>query len=100
MQNLDKKFYELDNDILKTGLIAYRGDSVSGYDTPGLGDDHIYIGEDKRGTVVMDIRLSYQITPLHKIALISNNFLNKEYSLRPLKIEAPRTFSIQYTLKV
>jgi iron complex outermembrane receptor protein len=100
MQNLDKKFYELDNDILKTGLIAYRGDSVSGYDTPGLDDDRIIIGDNKRGNVVMDIRFSYQISPSHKIAIISNNFLNREYSLRPLKIEAPRTISLQYTLKV
>lgn len=100
MQNLDKTFYELDNSFLKTGLIEYRGDKVSGWDTPDPNDDKIIIGGNKKGNIVMDIRVSYQISPSHKIALISNNFLNREYSLRPLKIEAPRTISIQYTLKV
>jgi len=104
MKNIDRTFYALDNTVLGTGLPEYRGDEYQpSYFDPNTGqvvDDKIIIGDKKRGNVVMDIRFSYQISPIHKIALISNNFLNKEYSLRPLKIEAPRTFSIQYTLKV
>jgi iron complex outermembrane receptor protein len=104
MKNLDRTFYELDNTVLGTGLPAYRGDEYQpAYFDPNTGTvvpDKIILGDNKKGNVVMDVRLSYQISPMHKIAVISNNFLNREYSLRPLKIEAPRTISIQYTLKV
>ncbi len=98
MKNLDRNFYALDNTVLQTGLPQYRGD-IYIPSQQGV-SDKIIIGDNKHGNIVMDIRLSYQISPSHKIALISNNFLNREYSLRPLKIEAPRTISLQYTLKV
>ncbi|MCG3166923.1 MAG: Vitamin B12 transporter BtuB [Bacteroidia bacterium] len=104
MKNLDRTFYALDNTVLGTGLPQYRGDEYQpSYYDPGTGTvvpDKIIIGDNKRGNVVMDVRLSYQISPSHKIAIISNNFLNREYTLRPLKVEAPRTISLQYTLKV
>jgi hypothetical protein len=104
VKNIDRTFYELDNTVLGTGLPAYRGDDYQpSYYDPNTGTvvpDKIIIGGNKKGNVVMDIRLSYQISPSHKIAVISSNFLNREYSLRPLKIEAPRTISLQYTLKV
>ncbi len=98
VKNIDKTFYALDDLFLKTGLPGYRGD-VYIPSSQGV-SDKVIIGDNKRGNIVMDIRLSYQISPSHKIALISSNFLNREYSLRPLKIEAPRTISLQYTLKV
>ncbi len=104
MKNLDRNFYALDQTALGTGLAHYRGDDYQpSYYDPATGKvvpDKIVIGDNKHGNIVMDIRLSYQISPSHKIALISSNFLNREYSLRPLKIEAPRSISIQYTLKV
>lgn len=104
VKNIDRTFYAIDNTVLGTGLPEYRGDiyQPSYYDpvTMQVVPDKIIIGDNKKGNIVMDIRLSYQISPIHKIAIISNNFLNREYSLRPLKIEAPRTISIQYTLKV
>ncbi len=104
MRNIDRTFYAIDNTVLGTGLPAYRGDTYqeSHYD-PSTGQvvpDKIIIGDNKRGNIVMDMRLSYQISPAHKIAIICNNILNREYTLRPLKIEAPRSISIQYTLKV
>ena len=34
-----------------------------------------------------------------KIDQISNNIANLEYSLRPLKIESPRTYLVQVTAK-
>lgn len=52
------------------------------------------------GNWIFDARISYQITPQHKIAVIGSNILNRTYSLRPLKIEAPRTIMIQYTWKL
>jgi hypothetical protein len=48
----------------------------------------------------MDARLSFQVNGWLKAAFIVNNFLNNTYSLRPLKMEQPRTASIQFTVKV
>jgi hypothetical protein len=46
------------------------------------------------------ILLSYQLSEQHKLALIGTNILNRSYSLRPLKIEAPRAIMVQYTWKL
>lgn len=45
---------------------------------------------------VFDARVSYNINSRHKVSVVCNNLLNVAYSLRPMKIEAPRTTSIQY----
>lgn len=45
---------------------------------------------------VFDSRVSYNINSRHKVSVVCNNLLNVAYSLRPMKIEAPRTTSIQY----
>lgn len=94
MQNLDRTFYQLDETFLKTGIVEWRGDEYNN------NTDVLVVGDGKKGTVVMDARFSYTISDKSKIAFIVNNALNKEYSLRPLKIEAPRTTAIQYTLKI
>jgi len=81
-------------DVFDTGIINSRGDTeftdVKGY---AIGDKH-------PGNYVMDARVSYQIADWLKAAFIVNNLLNREYSLRPLKMEQPRTASIQFTVKV
>lgn len=59
-----------------------------------------YFNNNRNGNWIFDARMSYQITPTHKIALISSNVFNRVYSLRPLKIEAPRTIMLQYTYKL
>ena len=52
------------------------------------------------GNWIFDARISYSINEMHKIALISANVLNNVYSLRPLKVEQPRTIMLQYTFKI
>jgi len=52
------------------------------------------------GNPIFDARISYEINDMHKIAIISANLLNRAYSLRPLKVEAPRTIMLQYTFKL
>lgn len=52
------------------------------------------------GNWIFDARISYQFTEKHKLAIIGSNILNRSYSLRPLKIEAPRTIMVQYTFKM
>lgn len=83
MQNVDKIFLVLDTGttkILPTGLTQYRLDRYG------------------KGTYVFDARFAYKVNETSKVALIVNNLLNEEYMIRPLVIESPRTWAIQYTL--
>lgn len=59
-----------------------------------------YFKENQKGVWIWDARISYAINEHHKVALIGANILNNSYSLRPLKIESPRTLMLQYTLKI
>jgi outer membrane receptor protein involved in Fe transport len=52
------------------------------------------------GFEVIDFRLGWKVTEQHKISFIVNNVLNTDYSLRPMKIEAPRTAAIQYVYSI
>ncbi len=54
----------------------------------------------RHGNWIFDARISYAFSKKHKIALISSNLFNSTYSLRPLKIEPPRTVMLQYTFKL
>jgi iron complex outermembrane receptor protein len=47
---------------------------------------------------IWDARLSYSISDKQKLSIVCNNIFNEIYSLRPLKIESPRTAAIQYVL--
>jgi iron complex outermembrane receptor protein len=47
---------------------------------------------------VFDARISCQVSPRQKLSVICNNVLNANYSLRPMKIESPRTTAVQYVL--
>jgi iron complex outermembrane receptor protein len=59
-----------------------------------------YFDSHRFGNWIFDARLSYQISEQHKLAIIGANIFNRSYSLRPLKIEAPRTIMVQYTWKL
>lgn len=59
-----------------------------------------YFEAHRFGNWIFDARLSYQITEQHKLAIIGSNILNRSYSLRPLKIEPPRSIMLQYTFKL
>ena len=52
------------------------------------------------GNWIFDARISFNFSDEHKLALIGTNILNRTYSLRPLKIEPPRTITVQYTYKL
>ena len=84
MKNLDKIFIDLDTtlQLLPTGIAQYRED------------------RNGKGDFVYDTRLSYRMTESTKVAFLINNLLNREYMIRPLTIEAPRTFLVQFTIKV
>ena len=59
-----------------------------------------YYNAHRFGNWIFDLRVSYNVSATHKFAIIGSNILNRSYSLRPLKIEAPRTIMIQYTFKL
>lgn len=84
MQNIDKAFLEIEE--LTTALTFVDDIEATEY------WKHHY------GTAVYDARISCQITEKQKISVVCNNLMNTDYSLRPMKIEAPRTTSIQYVL--
>ncbi|MDP4798331.1 MAG: TonB-dependent receptor [Crocinitomicaceae bacterium] len=54
----------------------------------------------RHGNWIFDARISFNVNEKHKLAIISANIANKTYSLRPLKIEQPRTVMLQYTYKL
>ena len=59
-----------------------------------------YFDAHRFGNWIFDARVSYAINDHHKIAVISSNITNRSYSLRPLKIETPRSIMLQYTFKL
>lgn len=96
MENIDKVLYDLDaSGLFDTGIIADRGDLEVGNNRWELNPD-----ASRAGNYVMDARISFQVAEWLKAAFIVNNFLNNEYSLRPLKMEQPRTAVIQLSFKV
>lgn len=59
-----------------------------------------YYNSHRYGNWIFDARVSYKINEKHKLAVISANIMNRVYSLRPLKIEQPRTIMLQYSFKL
>jgi outer membrane cobalamin receptor len=58
-----------------------------------------YFYNNNNGKWIFDLRASYKINDHHEVSLISNNFMNNAYSLRPLKAEPIRSVMVQYVLK-
>lgn len=81
MQNIDKVFYDIDTPYrLPTGIKKYR-------------ENH------NRGTTVYDGRIRAEVNTHFSVAVVSSNIMNLSYSLRPLKIESPRTIRVQICAK-
>jgi outer membrane receptor protein involved in Fe transport len=81
MANIDRTFEDgiLGNQILP-GLKTYRA-------------------QNKKGSLVFDLRYGYNFTPAYRIGIMINNLLNAEYSTRPGDVQPPRTFLIQLQMK-
>jgi iron complex outermembrane receptor protein len=84
MDAIIKDFEEFTNDIESLQDLRYMD----------------YFNSHRFGNWIFDARISYSLTSMHKIAVIGSNILNRSYSLRPLKIEPPRTIMVQYTYKL
>jgi iron complex outermembrane receptor protein len=59
-----------------------------------------YFNNHNNGNLIVDFRVSYEFAGKHKLSLISNNLLNRWYSLRPLKAEPMRNIQVQYRVEL
>ena len=88
IENLDQAIFDFEDATLATGgtlqPILYRN----------------YFENHNNGNAIFDTRLSYTFGRYHKIAIIVDNVFNRWYSLRPLKAEPMRKFTLQYNLKI
>ncbi|HEY4800597.1 MAG TPA: TonB-dependent receptor [Bacteroidia bacterium] len=75
MQNIDEIFYILEPQA-HYGIQQYRK-------------------ENNKAINIFDARIGMEITKKIKLAFVVNNVFNKRYTLRPLKIEAQRTFALR-----
>lgn len=77
VRNIDKAFVDFDNPLLlPSGAKGWMLTHTT-------------------GDWIVDARLGYQITPQVKVALIATNLSNEVYSIRPMAIEAPRSWQVQ-----
>ena len=53
---------------------------------------------EQHGEIVFDIRTGYEVTDFMKLNFVVNNILNRDYSIRPAKPEAPRSYTLQAQL--
>ena len=87
-ENLDQAIFDFEDATIASGgtlqPILYRD----------------YFTNHNNGNTIFDARIGYSFSSMHKIALIADNFTNRRYSLRPLKAEPMRSFTIQYTLSL
>jgi len=83
MENVDKSIFELEDNTSQIGKsvppLLFRN----------------YYDKYNKGNIVFDARIGYEFKKKYKIALISNNLLNRTYSLRPLKAEPMQSVILQ-----
>ncbi|HLC83105.1 MAG TPA: TonB-dependent receptor [Bacteroidia bacterium] len=84
MQNIDKALEDIET--LTAGVTFV--DDIKGVH---YWKSHYY-------SVIFDARISYRFNKKMRLSLVCNNIFNVDYSLRPLKIESPRTTALQYVL--
>ena len=84
MQNIDKAFEELEE---LTQALTFVDDLKA-----------IDYWKTHNGFHIFDARISYKFKKSQKLSLICSNIFNVDYSLRPMKIESPRTTALQYVL--
>lgn len=93
MKNVDGVFIEMDKN--KEGYAPWLDNMEM--DLPFYGIDE-FMKKHAWGSLVLDLRASVELNRF-TISFVVNNLLNAEYSLRPLYIEAPRTYTLQVTYR-
>ena len=81
MLNVDKMFFDFDKPSI-FGTLPFTGYTE-------------YFNTHTKGSFVLDIGVTYNIRPDLKLSFVVKNILNNEYTLRPMHVEAPRSFNLQ-----
>lgn len=89
MKNVDGVFIDLDKNRLNHDPWL---DNMN-MDLPFTGIEE-FMKKHAWGSLVLDLRASMEVDHF-TFSFVVNNLLNAEYSLRPLYIEAPRTYTLQ-----
>ncbi|MBS1581462.1 MAG: TonB-dependent receptor [Bacteroidetes bacterium] len=80
VRNIDKVFVDLD----RSGLLPIGASE--------------WMRTHTTGDLITDVRIAYRLTDQVKAAFIVNNLTNEVYAIRPMAIEAPRSFQVQLVL--
>ncbi|MDD3876485.1 MAG: TonB-dependent receptor [Bacteroidales bacterium] len=64
---------------------------------PGLKE---YREQHNKGYYVLDFRLGIELPNNSRVSIIAKNVLNNEYMIRPADIQPPRTFAVQYLMRL
>ena len=86
VRNIDKVFIDLDESA-NAALALHTGVSS-------------WMQTHTTGTTLVDVRAGVDLTKEVRLSVIVNNLTNEVYALRPLAIEAPRTFQVQMTFEL
>jgi iron complex outermembrane receptor protein len=71
-------------------------DQVFGVFIPGVSD---FRARNNGGDWIMGLRASADIGEYGNLTVLVNNVMNREYSLRPARMDAPRNLSVQYRVR-
>ncbi|MDR3047094.1 MAG: TonB-dependent receptor, partial [Bacteroidales bacterium] len=93
MRNVDKFFFTYD---VNNPDISITQQQINGaQDLPFKGYTQYY-NEHLRGSFVLDVRTNYAFSNV-TLSFIVKNLLNKSYTMRPMLVEPPRTYTFQLT---
>ena len=94
MKNVDNMFFTMDSKNMENSK-AVRDFWANMGSLPFTGYKN-YFDRHKYGSFVLDLSISYNILPNLKASFVIKNVLNNEYTLRPMYVEAPRSFNVQF----
>jgi len=86
VRNIDKVFVDLDESPVE--LTSLR---------TGVGE---WMATHRTGDWIFDARIGVRLGENNRLSLVVNNLTNLTYSIRPLSVEAPRSFQLQYSYSI
>lgn len=98
MKNVDKFFfdYDMDNPNIskaRRAMLSQLGDlPFKGF--------YNYCEEHKNGSLTFDARVSYCFKDTYTLSFVVKNIFNHDYTLRPMYLEPPRTFNLQFKVNL
>lgn len=87
MQNIDKAFEDVEILTSNAAPYLYPIKVVDNW-------------KRQKFTQVVDMRVAWKINDNQRLSFVINNLFNQIYSLRPLKIESPRTIALQWVFTI